>query len=448
MTHCKYHPLSAGTQFCSQCDAAYCDDCSDESALRRNSRENYRCFVCSQYLDEIPSDSSVPPFWRHLGRVYQYPIGLSAIAAILCMSFLSALLSGFGLFQLVPAIGITLYGFACLRETAHGKLSAPEFSECFEGSVGPVFSMLFLVIVATVMTIFAAYVFGIGVSWLFMFFFVVTLPAAIIVLILEEKLLSALDPIRLISVVKAIGTSYFVMLLFLIIMMSSVGFLASLFDQSSPTFFGVLIQSVISNYYFVVEFHILGYIVFQNQHKLGFGASKVERDIKFRTDEKWLNAKIETLVKAGNYDLAIESSKKQIRDGNAQMWQWARCFKLMTTGTNFRELSEFAPKYFQKLGAMQQEDTAADAYVLVKKRIAEFKIADPSQCLKVAESLFNIGRYGYVVEMLSDFHTRSQDLEQIKQSLRLLSGSYKNIPGKEKKAKFYQSVYELKNQPA
>jgi len=445
--HCKYHPLTSATNYCSSCDQTYCDECSDESALRRSSRESYRCFVCESYLDEVRNDSTIPPFWRHLGRVYQYPVGWSALAAIICMSFLSAMLSGFGLLQLLPSIGITMYGFACLRETANGKLTAPEFSECFEGSVGPVFSMIFLFIAAGLITSFAGSVLGIGFGLLVLCFFVITLPAAILVLILEEKFFEALDPVKLMSVVKAIGTPYFVMLLFLIIMMSSVGFLASFFDPSEPTFWGVFIQSIISNYYFVVEFHILGYIVYQNQHRLDFHVSSSNRKVELRTDAKWLNAKIETLVKAGEYDSAIQHCKKQIRDDSAQMWEWTRCFKLMTTGSNFAELKDFAPKYLQKLDSMQQEDTAADAYILVKKRVSDFSIQDPDQCLKTAESLFELGRYGYVVEMLSNFHTRSQNLDQVKRSLRLLTDSYRKIPGKEKRAEFYQSVYELKNRP-
>lgn len=448
MTHCKYHPLIVSTQFCSQCDAAYCDECSDESALKRNSRESYRCFVCGTQLDQVQSDDSVPPFWRHLGRVYQYPIGLSAVAAIVCMSFFSALLSGFGLLQLVPAVGITMYGFACLRETANGKLSAPEFTECFDGSVGPVFSMIFLIVAATLLTMLAGSLLGVAFSILVMFFFIVTLPAAIMVLILEGKFFQALDPTKLISVVKAIGTSYFVMLLFLIIMMSSVGVLASFFDSSSPSFLGVFAQSIISNYYLVVEFHILGYIVFQNQHRLGFGKSTVDREVKFRPEDKWLNANIETLVKAGQYEPAADLCKKQIRDDKAQLWQWARCFKLMTTGHDFSELKQFAPRYFQKLQDLQQEDTAADAYILVKKRIADFKVEDSKQRLSIAENLFDIGRYGYVVNLLNNFHTQSQDLDLIKRSLKLLSASYDKIPGKQREAQFYQRVYELKNQPA
>lgn len=448
MKYCKYHPLSAATHHCLNCETTYCNDCSDESAYRDNEQFALRCFVCDSALEQLRDDSTIPPFWRNLMAVYRYPIGISAMIAIFGMSFFSAMWMSFGLLQFLPSICITLYCFACLRETASGNLKAPSFSECFSGALNPIFSIIFMCGLALLATHFVSIVFGAGASLLMICFFVLTLPAAIMVLAIEERLLPALDPGRLIDLIKATGTSYFVMLLFLIIMISSVGILESFVNRSETSFTGVFFQSAISNYYFIVEFHVLGYLVHQNQHRLGISHSFHDPGAQIRSENEWLNAKIGTLIKAGQYDGACKFSQQQVDQNDAQMWQWARCFKLMCVSRNERGLKGFVPRYFDKLLALQRGDDVADAYMMLKKTLPTFSIEDESLIITIAESLFEIGRYGYVVQLLKDFHTRSNDLQSVNQALSLLSKSYRMIPGNEKKAELYQGIYNMRNKPA
>ena len=445
MSHCKYHPLKSATRLCASCDVAVCDDCSDESDLKRSSRGEYHCFVCSSRLDELEVESAVTPFWNNLSQVYMYPFGLSSIAAILFISLFMALTSGIFLLGIIPMMAMTWYCFACLCETAGGKRSAPEFAECFDGSLGPILYVIFATIIVSLAVRYAGLVFGIEMALLVMFFFILTLPAAIMVLAIDGNVFEALNPAKLMSVVVATGSSYFVMLAFMIIMTSSVGVLASLFGTSNSSFLGVFFQSLISNYYLVVEFHILGYIVYQNHQKLGFKVSQGGQDNGFRSDEKLLNARIETLIKAGDYESATDFAIRQSRQTNAQMWHWARCFKLMSIGGTHPELKRFASSYFDKLESKQQHDAVAEAYVMLKKRAPDYSVGDDKRCLRIADNLFEIGRYRFVVDMLKDFHTRSKDNEQINRALKLLSESYRHIPGHEKNAKFYDNVYQMRN---
>ena len=445
MSRCKYHPTLNAVRTCEECNASYCDQCCDESPLIRNHNAEHACFICRRPLRPIKGQSNVEPFWRRLGPIYRYPIGMSALIAILLISFLSALFANMGIYKLAPHIAITLYCFACLRETAQGNMEAPGIEACFEGGSKPFFSMIVLFIFAAVVTYFVFDLFGTGLSILVGFFFIVTLPAAMMVIAIDGALIPALNPAKLVSVVTATGVSYFIMLLFLLIMMSSVALLVSFFMSAEPTFMSVLTQSVISNYYSVVEFHILGYLVYQNQYKLGFSSTGHQGEAIMRSNEEWLNAKVEIHSKAGDYANAIDAAKRQIANPASNMWQWQRCFRLMCTGTDFDELKSFAPKYFDKLDTMGQHDQMADAYVMVKKRIRSFKINDNERCLTLARSLFEIDRFPYVIDLLKNYHTRDAKPEQINESLELISQSYLKIPGKEKKAEVYQNLYQLRN---
>ncbi|RBP53047.1 DUF4013 domain-containing protein [Arenicella xantha] len=445
MTHCVYHPTQQAIRSCDHCDQSYCTACSDESPLRTSHVADYSCFVCGGSLFTLQAAADVEPFWRRLGAIYQYPLSKASVAVILITALLSALFSNFGLLGLFPSIAMSLYCFACLRETATGDMRAPSVEASFEGSLTPVFSVLGVMFVATLATVKIFATFGTGFGILATFFFTVTLPAAILVLAIEEKFLPAIDPSRLLSVVLATGSSYFVMLLFLVMMLSSVGILSSWVWSEEPGKFEFFVQSVISNYYNIVAFHIMGYLVFQNRYRLGFNNMAVVTNDELRSDTDWLNAKLEVLVKAGEYSAAITVAKQQVANGRALEWQWARCFKLMCTGTSFKELKAFAPKYFDRLFSLEQYETIADSYVELKKRIRDYRIDDNERCIAIARALFEVGRYVYVVEMLQQFHTRTAPNELINESLTLLAKSYRKIPGKEKNAQLFQKIFEMRN---
>lgn len=449
MQNCKYHPLSQAARACEHCNASYCDACCDESPLQRSRGSEHACFVCGQSLSVFKrAESGVEPFWRRLNAVYRYPLGMSALMVVAITALLSALLTNFGLLIALPSVVITLYSFACLRETAMGNLTAPSVESSFDGSNKPIGSLFILLLFVLFITYMAYDMFGAGAAIFVVAFFTITLPAAIIVIAIDEDFVNVLNPAKLISVVFATGTSYFVMLIFLLIMMSSVAVLVSFFQESEPTFTGVFFQSLISNYYNVVEFHILGYLVYQNRYKLGFESAGSHSDTTSRSQEEWENAKLEILIKAGDYPAAISLSKRQVGEPNCEMWKWTRCFKLMCTGSSFGELKAFMPSYLDKLESMGQHDAMAEAYMVAKKRLKDYSVSENNRCLNIARSLFEIGRYPYVIEMLQNYYKRDADLDQINESLKLLSSSYLKIPGKEKNAQFYQNIYDLRNSNA
>jgi len=271
---CKFHPLELAKNYCEFCDAAYCEACSDEAAAgvvrSRANRAEHNCFVCSKALEPIESSELIPPFWGRLPEVYRYPLNTQAIITLIVVSFVSAFLGNAVLFLIIPFAAMILYSFACLRETATGSLEAPGIEVCFENSAAP----LVYVVIAFVVLGYGTYkvfeYFGLGFGLMASAFFILATPAIVIIIAVEEKLLPALNPGELFSVMRATGISYFVMLLFIIIMTSSVYALVAFFGGEANTFIANFFQSLISNYYTVVTFHIMGYLVYQNQYALGF----------------------------------------------------------------------------------------------------------------------------------------------------------------------------------
>jgi len=447
LSKCKFHPLDSAINHCELCDADFCESCSDESAAlavtrTRADKVDHRCFVCAGPMTPLQGLQRVAPFWSRLPELYRYPFNLDAVSALLIVSLITAFIGNSGLLQIIPSVAMMLYSFACLRETAKGNLKAPGFEACFEGSIAPVFYSL-IVILLLGFVAYLAFGLGLGFGILALTFYILALPAAIILIAIDEKLLPALSIFALASVMKAAGISYFVMLLFIIIMISSVFALMSLFGGQANSFLGNLFESLISNYYSVVVYHIMGYLVYQNQEALGFKNTASGVEVSARSDADRRKAHVEALIKAGDYDKAQEVAGKQLLEHDSTLWDWSRAFTLCCVATPSHKAEQVFIDYASKLKEAGETDKLADAYLQLKKYQPKFVIKDHQQRLSIANSLFETGQYSQVVNMLHMFHQQSSDNKQVERALKLLSESLLLIPNREKLAKQYGTLYQL-----
>lgn len=442
MRYCKFHPITAATQHCEQCEINLCDACTDESLDHRSNELNRRCFICQISTEALADSFQTEPFWRKMGDIYKYPIGSSGVAIIVLTAFMTALFASNLLLLLAPSVIITHYCFVCLSETAEGKMTAPKFEKSFAVKFATIFYIYLVIIVAIIAVSTVSAAFGPSLGILLGVFYVIAIPAAIMVIAIDESLSSAVNPSKLFSIVAATGASYFVMLLFIIIMMSSVAALNSVFGAETASFGSVLIQSLISNYYSIVIFHIMGYLVFQNQTSLGFHTRNSTQKFIVRSEEKKRNVRIETLIKAGEYTEAAKLCKQQIiNDRNASLWQWERCFNIMFANHATKTLSEYSESFLNKLSSLDNHDKMADVYLRVVKRVPNFKPKNHAIRLEIASALHDIGQNIYAAILLAKFQEGCNEKAQIIKATELQSHIYTKIKGQEKKAASFRQQY-------
>ena len=442
MSYCAYHPLTKAAQQCAHCQKDFCLLCSnelDESQQTRFSNAYY-CFICDSEMTSLDEQSSVPPFWRNLTQIYRYPSSLAAIMVIIVTSALSAITS-FSLFAIIPTIAIMHYCFACLRTSAAGNMQAPEFDKCFEGSISPFFYLIIIVFIGSAFIGGVTAILGNGFGIIAGLFCLLAIPASLITLCIEESLAAALNPAKLMQIVRVMGSSYFFAFLFMFMMFSSVGVVTYAIGYADSWVNRFLISAA-TNYYNIVIFHILGYLVFQNATQLGFNKSEQTLDKNVRDKHQRLNANIEILIKSGDYERAIELTSQQIKSGTATLLQWQRCLKLLLANGSDKNIEGFAERYFEKLETDQQTESIADDYIAIKRRVKKFEPKTFDRKLAIANSLLEIGRYKYVVLLLQNFMQSTKEKQQIAESIKLLAHSYAKLPGQEKRAAFYQKQYQ------
>ncbi len=437
---CQLHPTKKADYFCEPCNMAFCEKCSGE-ANRHHRNADAACFICNSGMHSLSSSEKIAPFWTRLKAIYQYPVGVEAMITIVVLALASTVLGG--LFVIIPAVAMTLYSFACLRATASGEEQAPSVTHCFEGSIGPVFYALISMAAGMSLALFSFNSFGLGVGIIVSLVLAFLMPAAIIVIAIEERLLPALNLGMLLSIVRATGVSYFIMVLLLIVMMSSMGVLVSLFGSSNFAGLSVFMASLIGNYYNIVIYHIMGYLVYQHHQELGYrvtGKAGVKQS-KQRSGSEMLMAQTDVLIKTGHYEAAREVAKRNLTN-TSPVWQWAKVVKLLCIAKPCKDLPRYFERYLSKLSEAGDSQAMADTYLEVLRVTPNVSINDELRRLDVAQGLIDLGKYPQAINLIKDLPQSSDVSSNVMSALKLLAEVFSYLPGSEKHVTRYQALYE------
>lgn len=445
---CKFHPVKTAEYHCHYCETYLCANCTDEGLSSRRDSVVAHCYICEGELDAQTSSSEIIPFWSRIKGVYQYPLSTQAVVSILTIALLSVVLDGFGILGLLPLVAMALYAFSCLRHTARGEQNAPGVEACFEGSVAPVFYVGICMFLAIFLTSFAFSQMGYGMGIIVGLVMAVVVPAMIIIIAIEEQLASALNPSNLLNIVSTTGSSYFVMVLFIVVMLSSMEVLSGFLGNTNFRGLSVFISSVIANYYTIVIYHIMGYLVYQHHVELGHsvsGKAVVSGAVRKQNASEKQNARFELLIKAGKFDQAREIARERLSP-ETPIWEWNRAFKLFCAATPSKDVEKYFDLYVDRLEELNDVSEIADAYMTLCRVKPNFKPEVDSRKLLVAESLQQVGRFSASVGIIHKIPLESSEEPLIKRALALLINGFQNIPGSEKHLTHYQKLEAVHRQ--
>src|SRR5690606_1601975 len=263
------------------------------------------------------------------------------------------------------------YCFSCLEHTARGKLLPPDITEGYGGGLSLLLNLLVMFVVAGA-AIFATNLYlGTQLAALLTFFVVIAMPAGVIIYGMTESLLESLNPLNLLRLISGIGLPYGLLLGFLMIMSASVGVISELIGYDYA-FISTVLQSAVSNYYSVVMFHIMGYMIFQYQGVLGFTAREDDGEQRVpRSARDRLAAKLQICLKQGDYNQVVTLFKNALkkfprdREFNRQYFEF-----LYATG---RDLENAGSRYLDYLLATGQEHQLGIIYKRMLHLLPDFR---------------------------------------------------------------------------
>lgn len=457
MDYCQYHPLQSAAHHCEKCQTHTCRQCTDEGQYGNESR----CLLCGSETRSLGAPVDVVPFWRRIDASFRYPLKKELLIFIAVISFLTAVFSFFPV-PLMVGLNILLTGvmikycFNCLSETAAGHMEAPDITSAYEGGVTLVFRLLAMFVIASVAIGFLFVKVGPFVGGLATFFFVIALPAVIIIFALSESMIEALNPARLVSLIHAIGLPYALILALLMIMIASVDVLSAIigFEESVVI---LSLQAFISNFYSVVMFHLMGYMIFQYQHRLGFVAEEIHAGTEnVRSESDRLLAKVQMYLKDGNWgaaDQAYRDGLKRFPDHeplNQQYFLWTLA-TLPNQAAKYRELlaeNEASGKSTSVRDPEEQLGSVADQYLGYLIEAGQLHqltmnhkralLAAPGYrpqraeiCHELAKAYRDAGNPKAAVKLLNGLHKKFPRYFHLVPAYELMVLALKDIPGME-----------------
>lgn len=435
MDFCKYHPLAGATHKCRQCNIAQCDKCIDEE----KSNGTARCFVCGATLESLGAANIVEPFWRRLPEAFKYPLNASSMSLIVItaiMSVLATLMSFLfiiSIFVYLFAAGSMLkYSFSCLERTALGEMKAPDVFDAYHGGIKLLFQLVIMMLVLALVVGGAGYYLGMGAGGFLGVIAIVSFPAILIRFAQTESILEAMNPLNAFALIVAVGLPYGVLIAFMLIMMSSVGVLHEAIGNFFPSL-SYLLQSIISNYYTIVIFHIMGYMLFQFQGQLGYTAREDDEQ-PVRSDIEHLAAKIDVFLKEGDYEHVVKLYYHAFKQHPNESIFYEKYFDLLYACKKMALMEDFGTDYLAFLIKKKRFDKITIAYKQILMVAPEFIPKTPSVRLQLARMLKQQGDVKLAIKNLNGMHKLYPDFEYLVDAYSLLAEALDDVRGMQAQA--------------
>ena len=369
-------------------------------------------------LSTAPTRRAPPPFWQQLPQVFKYPAHGDALVKIVCYAiaaFLAQMFLPLGvIFSRLVWLAFLAYCFGILERTARGHLVAAEVfvSERTDKDRRPikqfVIFILFILLAAA-----AGIAMGPVAGQVVLFLAALVIPASIMVLALDERLSAALNPARLLETISGIGLPYLALCAFLFLLFESSQFLATGLDRILPAWIATIVADMVSMYFMVSMYYLMGYAIYQNHDALGVDVqvdTAMAHQALQRKDGKAeahvLGHETRDLIADGKLDEAatrIENRLKREWDNDKVHDQY---LKLLVLQGNAKAIAREVNEYVPKLMREKKPARAVDVYEAARKVVPDLLVADSTIILPLAKQAADLRRDATAFELLKGFDKR------------------------------------------
>ena len=415
---CHYHPGDPAKWHCGECQMHYCNRCMPDADTRHR---RALCPRCSKAMRYLGAATEVVPFWHRIGAFFRYPFHTDPLMVIAICTLVPIIAPAniIGLvIWLVLALALFKYTYAVISHTAEGHLKPPPVSVAFTGSGFDIVILQFLVFVLMGGLVAAAAMVGGPILMLLALAFVIlALPASIMVLAMERSVGAAVNPMNLAVLISRIGTPYFLLYGYLILLTLASGAAQDFAVDHFPMWVAQPLAGFLNSTFTLILFHMLGYLLFQYQEELGFASDiqgeEGDADQQNRDRSTRFDADLDMNLKDGNYDrvqsMLIESLKKD-RDNPKRIGQ---LYQILTARQATAELYRYHPRLMAWLAQRHDGDGLNQLMQTLQAAEPGFQLDDPELAVQCASALYHRGHFKPAVRLLQDFHKRFPDSDQL-----------------------------------
>ncbi len=384
---CDRHPTSPAWWRCPRCNKNLCPQCISKRATGHfQERALYFCPRCNVEAKTQDLSQVISPFWARLHRFFVYPLAsIQSVSIILVLSLLSTLFNQAGFLSLLIKFLLwsvmVKYSFESLRYTAQGSIKPPPLSsKVLVDDYDIVFKQIALYIVLFCFFIFVVIPFGPLFIILYLLFCGLGLPSMLTILIINDSLIQAINPVMVVGLIIRIGWSYFLLLLFLLLLSGAPAALYFAFIQHLPENMQLFLSIVASNYYTLITYHMVGYVIFQYHDRVGYpvdletilasiypsGIAASERSVSGESQNRnadLLN-EIGLLVQEGELDKAIDQIEQCVEIQEIDDLELSqRYVGLLRMRKQRQKLLNYAPHHLELIVKSGSKTKAIELYL-------------------------------------------------------------------------------------
>lgn len=413
MTQCNLHPTRTAQWHCPRCGLDLCSECviRQEAGPAAGGRLLRSCPKCLVETRWIGAETVIKPFWERLPKFFVYPL---APATMIYMAILAlgSLVYWNWIVQFLCWILLLNYAYIALRKTASGDLNPPPVHEMLSGDflevVVPVVKQAILIFVLIVLGVFLTGHLGFIAGLLYLLLAVFLLPSMIIVLVNTEQLTTALNPAAFLALPFKIGRGYFIMFVFLALLAGAPGVLLQWFMPYLPPLLGLYLMSLAENYYTVISYHLMGYVLLQYHESIGYeieaddirGAS-VEKQKSPDTPASREKKMAAALRREGRLDEAVDHIRQWHRQGGEFDAELAeQYFELLKARNDSAGIIEHGPVYLEFAVSEGKRKKALEGYDTCRRIDPGFSVKAPV-LFKLGEWMVDDGRFRDALKVFS-----------------------------------------------
>lgn len=418
---CSYHPVANAAHTCPKCHANFCAACiiRKKTEYHGAMKDYFLCPKCRVYTQRIPFTNLIEPYWKRFPQIFQYPLHLQPLLLIFILSLIHTVSAPYGIIGLIAVFvcfGILLtYANLVLSESSHGSPEPPAIkAETISGNFSIVFKQLaiYALIFFTAYKIFMTLISmakpelaAIGTA-LFLMVILFLMPAIFIMLAITKSLFAAILPTVFIRLAWRIGWAYLGLCFFLLLLVSAPTVILGFTWKALPPTVAAFLITLLSSYYMIVSYHLMGYVLFQYHEQVGY---KVDYDegresaaIPMGPNHKaaapenseksqFLN-RINILIKDGDHDAAIALIEQQANREELDLVIAERYFNLLKLNRKNDDLKVFGRYYMRILIKNGAKDNVADVFMTCRS-VDEHFLSDDADALFVAARALNEGKH-------------------------------------------------------
>lgn len=415
---CTYHQTKPAVWDCDECGRHFCSQCV---VVIGEPPHGPRCPLCEKRLEYLGRGNASKPFWAVAHTFFLYPLSTSGIAMMMLAGALSLVmpLGLLGLIALIFTVAVGVkYCFSVLEAVAMGASQAPSFAEATASDEDHLFAKLVgILIVATFAQLATSTLISPGAGTLLGLLFTLITPAVIMLLAISKQIGDALSPNRIFGLIVSLGWPYLLAVFLTNVIATGPYVVVEVFAEALfASIIALPVLAALITYFAIVNFAMLGYLLFEHQGNLGYIAGDPDEErLPPTTDNlrRQLLGEVNVLAKENRRVDALKRFEFRRTEFADDMVYLQRYFDFARQCNDEQAITRAGETYLELLMSKDAGDQALDVWRDATAVAGAYKPANPATAHLLAERAYAKNLLTEALGLLVNLHQRAPQYAEL-----------------------------------